>query len=208
MFKKNIEEEVDFCEAYKSQILNNDKEEKSSPLVSILIILFSLAIIIAFSIFGYNYMINNNGKALTQPTAGKTFVDEALKVTEDEAPVPMKSESKTEVAKKMEVKDDEVKKAEIKKAETQKVTIKTFEELPKSKSLDINDLADKVKIDMSESETIENPTISSSTESNKNKYVEDLAKEKITTPTLIDSSQSKYIKDLEILTAEIDKERK
>jgi len=173
LFKNNIADEADFCEAYKSQVLNNDVEEKESPIVSILIILFLLALIIALSIFGYNYIMENKSDT-TSTTSVKIISDEDLKVTEDvEAPLQSKKEFNTK--------------------ELKNVVVKSLNELPKSKS--IEDLADKVKIDMSENETTKSPKI-------EGKKVE----EPLTNIT--NSVKSTYIEDLAKLSEEIDKERK
>jgi hypothetical protein len=175
LFKNNIADEADFCEAYKSQVLNNDVEEKSSPITSILIILFLLALIIALSIFGYNYITNNKGSDSTESASVKIISDEDLKVSNEvEAPVQTKEPLNTK--------------------EIKNVVVKSFNELPKSKSVDIDDLADKVKIDMSENEK--------NNSNDKNEKVQT-----IEPTTEINSVKSTYVEDLAKLTAEIDKER-
>ena len=175
MFKNNIADEADFCEAYKSQVLNNDTEEKESPIASILIILFLLALIIALSIFGYNYIMDNKSDNASA-TSVKIMSDEDLKVTEDvEIPVQSKKEFNTK-----EIKD---------------VVVKSFNELPKSKSVDIEDLADKVKIDMSENETAKSPKI-------------EVKKVEEPLHNITNSVENTYIEDLAKLSEEIDKERK
>jgi preprotein translocase subunit SecF len=187
LFKNNIADEADFCEAYKSQILNNDVEEKESPIVSILIILFLLALIIALSIFGYNYIMDNKSNDVASSAPVKIMADEELKVTaEIEAPIQSKKEFNTEDIKK--------------------VVVKSFNELPKSKSVDIDDLADKVKIDMSESE--EKNDSSKNDLSKKESSLKEVNK-KIEEPLapVTDSVKSTYVEDLAKLTAEIDKER-
>ena len=173
MFKNHAEDEVDFCEAYKSQILNGDEEDKESPIGSILIILLLLAAIIALSIFGYNYITKSSS----------TIPDEELKVTQEE------STSK------------EFSKKESNTQDVEKVVIKSLDELPKSKSVDIDELADKVKIDMSQNEEKNN----SYKDSSDSKYVESLAQTTKSNESNID--ESNYIRDLEALTKEIDKER-
>jgi phenylalanyl-tRNA synthetase alpha subunit len=176
LFKNNIADEVDFCEAYKSQVLNNDVEEKESPITSILIILFLLALIIALSIFGYNYITNNKNSDSTESASVKMISDEDLKVREEvEAP----AETKETVTTK----------------EIKEIVVKSFNELPKSKSVDIDDLADKIKIDMSENE-----------KNDSNKKEKSINIEAPSSPE-IDSVKSTYVEDLAKLTAEIDKER-
>jgi cytoskeletal protein RodZ len=174
LFKNNIADEADFCEAYKSQILNHDTEDKESPLASILIILFLLALIIALSIFGYKYITNNEASASLLSSSVKVISDEELKVTEEELTVSSDSE--------------------LKSKEIKKIVVKSFNELPKSKSLD--DLADKIKIDMSENEK------------NNSKDKKETTEDREVVPIEIETSpDSTYVEDLAKLTAEIDKYR-
>ncbi len=187
MFKNNAEDEADFCEAYKSQILNHDTEEKESPISSILIILFLLAMIIALSIFGYNYITKSNNISENTPVSVQAIADDELKVTEEEAlPVSVKKEPSI--------------KKELDAEEIKKVVIKSFDELPKSKSVDINDLADKIKIDMSQNEE-KNDSLKESSSKEENKKTEE------SLPSVTDSVKNTYIEDLAKLTEEIDKER-
>jgi len=92
LFNNNVEEEADFCEAYKSQILNVDTDEKPSSfgsVMKIITILILLAIIIALSIYSYNYFTNRGqmDNGFRPPISVQTIDDEELKVTpEDEAP--------------------------------------------------------------------------------------------------------------------------
>ena len=163
MFKNNREDEADFCESYKSQILNQDTEEDESSIVSILTILFLLGLIIALSIFGYNYIMDNKSSD-TSASVVNLISDDDLKVTEEDvSPNQLKKEIKRD-------------------------SVKLFKELPKSESLDVNDLADQIKIDMSENEE---------------------EKKKVEVPlfSVSDSLKSTYVEDLAKLTAEIDKEK-
>ena len=99
----NTENEADFCEAYKSQILSNGaSEEKSSfnTLSKILTIILLLIIIVAVSIYGYTYITNNDSDALP-PSSVQMIDDDELVVTEEE-PVgempPQIEESKVDKA--------------------------------------------------------------------------------------------------------------
>jgi len=55
--------EADFCESYKSQILGRNKREKEesffSTFVKLLTILILLTIITGVSFYGYNYFMKN-----------------------------------------------------------------------------------------------------------------------------------------------------
>jgi len=90
LFNNHVEDEADFCEAYKSQILSNaSSEEKSSlnTLSKILTILLLLILIIGVSIYGYNYMIKEGSDSLP-PSSVQMFEDDELVVThEEEIPV-------------------------------------------------------------------------------------------------------------------------
>ena len=90
MFNNHVEDESDFCEAYKSEILGNASSEKKSSLNTlskILTILLLLIIIIAVSIYGYNYLIKDSSDFLP-PSSVQTIDDDELIVThEEEIPV-------------------------------------------------------------------------------------------------------------------------
>jgi hypothetical protein len=179
LFKNNVADEADFCEAYKSQVLNNDVEEQSSPVTSILIILFLLALIITLSIFGYNYITNTNSNESTEISSVQIISDEDLKVREEvETPVKAKKVSNSK--------------------EIEKVVVKSFSELPKAKGVDINDLADKIKIDISENEK------------NNSKNEKKVTEGTEPTKEVIEDStnNSTYVEDLARLTEEINKDRK
>ena len=91
MFNNHVEDEADFCEAYKSQVLSNASgEEKSSvnTLSKILTILLLLIIIVAVSIYGYNYMMKEGSDSLLPPSSVQMVDDDELIVThEEEIPI-------------------------------------------------------------------------------------------------------------------------
>ena len=90
MFNNHVEDEADFCEAYKSQILSNaSSEEKSSfnTLSKILTILLLLIIIIAVSIYGYNYMMKEGSDSLPPSSVQMVEDDELIVTHEEEIPV-------------------------------------------------------------------------------------------------------------------------
>ncbi len=170
MFKNNIDNEADFCESYKSQILNSSAEEKKSSfntILKVIIIIMLLAIIIAVSIYGYNYFINKKGIEPNMPPASIQISDDDLKVTEEE-----ESELKVE-------------------------SISTETNVTKS-DLDIDKIANDVKLAIAKSEEIE--------ESNSKDKV--VAEEKSLEVPVATSDEAKYLEDLADLSKEIDKERK
>jgi len=90
LFNNHVEDEADFCEAYKSQILSNaSSEEKSSfnTLSKILTILLLLIIIIAVSIYGYNYMMKEGSDSLPPSSVQMVEDDELIVTHEEEIPV-------------------------------------------------------------------------------------------------------------------------
>ena len=91
MFNNHVEDEADFCESYKSEILGNaSKEEKKSifnTLSKILTILLLLIIIIAVSIYGYNYMMKEGSNSLPPSSIQMVDDDELIVTEEDEIPV-------------------------------------------------------------------------------------------------------------------------
>jgi len=85
LFNNHVEDEADFCEAYKSQILNNSSTEEKSffnILSKILTILLLLIIIIGVSIYGYNYIVKEASDSF--PPSSVQIADDELVVTEEE----------------------------------------------------------------------------------------------------------------------------
>lgn len=163
MFKNNEEDEADFCEAYKSQILNVDPDEEPSSfgsLIKIITILILLVILIAVSIYSYNYFINNgqNNDVSLPPQSVQMIDDDELKVTLEEEEIVI---------------DDT------------------------SKELDIDEIANDVKVAISKNEQDES------------KKTTDKEIKKDTEPLKVPiaDAQSAYIEELAKLTDELDKER-
>ena len=182
MFNNQKENETDFCEEYKSQILNNVKEEKSSSLgtvLKILTILLLLAVIVGLSIYGYNYINkNSNDISIEMPPSSIQISDEDLKVIDE-------SEEET-----MEVKEDI-------KEETQLAPV--VEESRVSKNpvtlSDIDKLANDVKVALANDEE--------SVVKEKN-----IIEEKHLKVPMPNTPEDKYLEDLANLSKELDKERK
>jgi len=86
LFNNQVEDEADFCEAYKSEILSNASSEETSSfntLSKILTILLLLIIIVAVSIYGYNYMMEEGSDSLP-PSSVQMVEDNELIVTQEE----------------------------------------------------------------------------------------------------------------------------
>jgi len=180
LFKNNSEDEVDFCESYKSQILNNDTKEESSlfkTIVKILIILLLMALIVGIAIYGYEYYQKMQSTQMQSNSVEKVEVTSApptsIQISDDE----------------LVVQDEEV----VVETEVNVTELKVVEKL---KDEDIEKIANDVKLAIAKSEMREkNSTI-------KEKTVE----KNLEVPT--SNPEAKYLEDLANLSKEIDKERK
>ncbi|HHD75222.1 MAG TPA: hypothetical protein ENK95_00195 [Campylobacterales bacterium] len=112
MFNNKQDDEADFCESYKSQVLGTDSAKQKTSLfgtvVKLLTILILLAIIAGVSFYGYNYFMNNQ-KYTTQPVMPPVSIQisEEDLVVEDESQVEvnetettLETETNTSVEKK------------------------------------------------------------------------------------------------------------
>jgi len=126
LFDNKHDDEVDFCEEYKSQILNGEPKEEESTFGKIIIILLLLTAIIGFSIYGYNYYMNNikeSGSSVDAPPASiqtlsddelvvEPFSEDDLKVEEPTAKPIVKRSETVEKNQKIDTIKEEVKKIE------------------------------------------------------------------------------------------------
>jgi len=178
LFKNNPDNEADFCESYKSQILDNDSSKETSSfniILKVLTILLLLTIIVAVSIYGYNYFQKNNqNKGNVLPPVSMQISDDDLKVIDEEP------EETNQVVKN----------------ETKELSSVVDPSNHKMKESDIDKIAKDVKIAIAKSEEEQNST----KEANLTK------EESLKVPTT--SPESKYLEDLADLSKEIDKERK
>ena len=180
MFNNQVDNEADFCESYKSQILNNGVEEKQSPFKTILKILFIillLGIIIALSVYGYNTFINKSvtASSVEAPPVSMQISDDDLVVTIEEEP-------------KLEESKDENK-----------------SDISLIKESDIDKIANDVKREISKSEM--NNSEKNQIEENLTKEKNTREEESLKVP-VPNSPEAKYLEDLADLSKEIDKERK
>jgi len=71
LFNNQENDETDFCESYKSQVLGKDTEEPPtsffSTLIKLLTIIILLALISGLSFYGYNYFISTQKSTNTLP---------------------------------------------------------------------------------------------------------------------------------------------
>ncbi len=158
MFNNQVDNEADFCESYKSQILNNGVEEKQSPFKTILKILFIillLGIIIALSVYGYNTFIN---KSITTSSVETPPV--SMQVSDDDLVVTIEEEPKVEERKDENKSDISL----IKESDIDKIANDVKREISKN---EINNSEKNIK----EEESLKVP-VPNSPEA---KYLEDLA---------------------------------
>ena len=195
MFKNNRDSEADFCESYKSQILNSSSEEKESSfntILKVITIIILLTIIIAVSIYGYNYFVNKKGIEPNMPPTSIQISDDDLKVTEEE-----KSELKVEsISPETKVAESNIDK--IANEEESELKVESISPETKVAESDIDKIANDVKLAIAQSEEIED-------NNSKDKVV---AEEKSLEVPVTTSDEAKYLEDLADLSKEIDKERK
>jgi len=200
LFNNNVEDEADFCEAYKSQILNDDSIEKTSSLATflkIVTIILLLAIIVAVSIYGYNYFMNNSNSNISSNVVSPPVSIQALE--EDEL-----GDFKVELAEEPETVSpisslkkeaiEEPKVIEESKVIEEPVILKSVDEL------DIDKIANEVKLAIAKNEEAELKAaelVKSENRSVKSKPLE----------IPVEDSQSAYLEELAKLSKEIDKER-
>lgn len=84
MFNNQENNEADFCESYKTQVLGKDTPEKSTSLfstvVKLLIILLLLTLIAGVSFYGYTYFTSNQKSTNELP-----LPPASIQVSEDDA---------------------------------------------------------------------------------------------------------------------------
>ena len=144
MFSNSEEENRDFCESYKSQILASDERKEPSlftNLIKVFFILFLLVLIAGVSFYGYhNFMDNKASNDIKLLPQSVQISDDDLMVTLEEPQEGKKEElvKETQIEEKaIENIADEVK-MEIAKTElqeevtqpTEQISEKTFKEEP------------------------------------------------------------------------------
>ncbi len=204
MFNNTTEDETDFCESYKSQILNNATQEKSSSfgtILKILTIILLLAIIVALSIYGYNYFINRATAQVTVPTPPPSIQisDEDLKVideSEEETP-----ETIPETPKVEEEEGALPPVVEEKKTSKEPVSVSTINES------DIDKIANDVKMAIAQAEEKEKNSSVVEEKTGTLENEENVTEEESLEVPVPNSPEAKYLEDLADLSKEIDKER-
>ena len=223
MLDNKTDDEIDFCESYKSQILNNSTEEKESAfgtVLKILTILLLLAVIVALSIYGYNYFTNQNHSKIDDLTLPSSIQisDEDLKVIDED------TEETDEVKKPLEDKNHKQEKAETtnKREPLQKEVVSKeviSEEIiaPVSKQInvekiqptdesDIDRIANSMKITIAQAEERNKSIVEEKSISPKNE--ESITEEESLEVPIPNSPEAKYLEDLAKLSKEIEKEAK
>ncbi len=214
MFNNKTEDEIDFCESYKSEILNNVTQEKSSSfgtVLKILTILLLLAIIVALSIYGYNYFLNKKSSDDSVPNLPSSIQisDEDLKVIDESSDETQESISNKEENLSPLVNTSEI--SSSNKDDKLSSVVKNSNEISTSSSLstidesDINKIANSVKVVISQKEEKEEKTVVEEKPVVSEPVIEEKSLE---VPTLSSSPEAKYLEDLAKLSKEIEKESK
>lgn len=186
MLFNNKDDETDFCESYKSQVLGTDTVKKRTSafgtFIKLLTILILLAIIIVVSIYGYNYFMNaQKAKAIPLPPVSIQISDEDLVVTDEEETI-VKEEKNISIVSTAKVKSE--------LSDIDKITLDIKNEINKSIISEKNntDIKDKLKVNVDEI--------------NNSKTEEKSLEVPTSTP------EAKYLEELADLSKEIDKEAK
>ncbi len=142
MFSNSEEENRDFCESYKSQILASDEREEPSlftNLIRVFFILFLLLLIAGVSFYGYhNFMNNKASNDIKLPPQSVQISDDDLMVTLEEPKEEKKEEPVKEVVEEKAIQNiaDEVK-MEIAKTELEEEIAQPTEQVLQEKSLEV-----------------------------------------------------------------------
>ena len=237
MFDNKTEDEIDFCESYKSQILNNGTEEKNSSLgtvLKILTILLLLTVIVALSTYGYNYFMNQNSSKTADSILPSSIQisDEDLKVIDEssdetnEVQKPLQEEepSKNTNETQIVIQKEEVVYEEVvpEKIETEEIVPKEIippvseevhsTEKPTNISTtnesDIDKIANDMKVAIAQAEEKDKNKSMVEEKSTTPEIKENISEEESLKVPVPNSPEAKYLEDLADLSKEIDKERK
>jgi len=189
LFNQQNDNESDFCESYKSQVLGTEEEEEGTSLfgtiIKLLTILLLLAIIVGVSLYGYHYFTNNqNLKNSLLPPMSMQVSDEDTISDED-----------------LVVKLEEPKEEKIIQAESPKIV---------TEELDMDKMANAIKIEIAKNETkeeTETKVKEKLVEINNSEDEMTISKkeESLEVPTRVPEAQ--YLEDLADLSREIERER-
>jgi len=204
LFNQQNDNETDFCESYKSQVLGTEEEEEEQSLfgtiVKLLTILMLVVIIMVVSLYGYHYFVNNQNLKKSdlppvsmQVSEKETISDEDLVVTLEEP----------KVEKIIELSKAEEPKAEKEKVEEAKIT---------TKEVDIDTMANDIKIEIAKNEIAEEQEIKEKEKliqiNNKEEMNLPKSEESLEVPTISTSApEAQYLEELAELSNEIDKDR-
>jgi len=184
LFNQKNDNETDFCESYKSQVLGTEEQKRQKLLfgtiVKLLTILILLVIIIGVSFYGYHYFNKNESirKMLLPPVSTQTVeedkVEDDLVVTQEE---PKKN-----------------------------IDVETSVSI-KRKDLDIDKIANEIKIEIAKSEREEGKKVNN----NSSIVITDkkiiLNKEESLAIPTSPSPEAQYLEELAKLSKEIDRDR-
>ena len=234
MFKQKNDNETDFCESYKSQVLGREEEKTEqslfSTIVKLLTILILLATIIVISLYGYHYFVNDQKlKGSVVPPISLQVSDEDT-ISDEDLVVELEEPKIENIVQVPEIKEVEIEQVvqvpQIKEVEEPK--IEKVIQVPEIKEVEVtstiideaamDEMANAIKIEIAKSEikeeaalneknkSIEN--INSSINSSKEEINLSKSEESLEVPTASTSApEAKYLEELADLSREIDKER-
>ena len=216
MFNNKPDNEADFCESYKSQILNNNSNETESSFNTILktlIIILLLAIIVGLSIYGYNYLMNKPVAKLenSMPPSSIQISDDELKVTLEEPQESLEVvKTVTKPVEKEIIKKELVEKEPVEIVEKETLKESEIENIPVSSQTNeskIDQIANALKLSIAADEEKKIDTINEKIEEETLDSTEsEVTEEKNLEVPLTSSPEAKYLEELAELSKEIDKE--
>jgi len=217
LFNQENDNESDFCESYKSQVLgaNEEHEEQSlfGTLIKLVTILILLLAIGGISFYGYHYFTNKKElNGVTLPLSAQTQEKET--VDDDSLVVTLEEEKKVNDVKVLPI--EELKEPKIEKVVQLPLTKEKVEEpkiekivevkVPKivTEETDIDKMANAIKIEIAKSEIKEEEE-----NKKKEKLIESRKSEaSLKVPTISTSApEAQYLEELAELSNEIDKDR-
>lgn len=194
MFKNNVEDKADFCEAYKAEILNGHSNQNDSSfgslMLKILAVVLLVSIIVAASIYTYNYFLQDKGAGMPPMSVQMIEDDELIVKMEEEVPIVEDSTITEDEDLAIETEVDEQAPSVVLPPKIKRVG---------QEESDIEKMANDIKIEIAKKEEEERLA----KEGAKTSKVQ----EKIIEVPL-SSGESSYVEELAQLVKEVDKERK
>jgi hypothetical protein len=199
LFKNNVEDESDFCEAYKAEILNGNTSRSDSSFGSLMLKILAgillISIITAISIYTYNYFLQTKSSGTPPPVSMQTIDDDDLIVEmEDEAPTV--EEEVVIENKEPEEEENLVPEVEIDEESPPSVLPPKVQKIEQDEP-DIEKIANNMKIEIAKKEEAERQSKGETTS------LEEKEEKMIEVP--LSDGESSYVEELAKLVQEVDK---